>query len=163
MVAVKIIEREQFRIIGTKLETLLQETREQKIIPKHQQSFNERLKEVTGAVALPITYGVFIDPPNYNPDTDLFSWIAGVEVNADVVPLDGMIAYELPKATYAVMEYRGDIDTAGEAYDELFRWINNNSEYELAGSYGFEMYSTVHSPLERGTANFSLHFPIRKK
>jgi len=161
-VAVKVIERENLRIIGTKIDTLLQDTKEHMIIPKHQQSFNERLKDVNGAIGLPITYGVFIDPPNYNSDTDLFSWIASVEVSADMEPPVGMISYELPKATYAVLEYRGDIDRAGDAYGELYDWINN-SEYEQAGSYGFEMYSTISSPLERGTADFLLHFPIRKK
>ncbi|NOU71317.1 AraC family transcriptional regulator [Paenibacillus sp. LMG 31458] len=160
--AIKIIEREHSRIIGMKLETLLQDTREQMIIPKFQQSFNERLEEVNGTVGLPITYGVFIDPPNYNPDTDLFAWIAGIEVNHDVEPPVDMISYELPKATYAVLEYQGDIDRAGDAYGELYEWISN-SEYEQAGTFGFEMYSKVHSPLERGNADFLLHFPIKWK
>lgn len=159
---IKIIERKQTRIIGMKLETLLQDTREQMIIPKLQQSFYTRLNEVNGAIDLPITYGIFIDPPNYNPDTDLFTWIAGVEVNTDVEPPVGMISYELPKSTYAVLEYKGDIDRAGNAYGELYEWVNN-SEFEQAGSYGFEMYSKVHSPLERGFADFLLHFPIRHK
>ncbi|MGN7940943.1 GyrI-like domain-containing protein [Virgibacillus sp. 6R] len=159
---IKIVERKQTRIIGMKLETLLQETREQMIIPKFQQSFHTRLNEVNGAIGLPITYGIFIDPPNYNPDTDLFTWIAGVEVNTDVEPPLGMISYELPKAAYAVLEYKGDINSAGNAYGELYDWINN-SEFEQAGSYGFEMYSNVHSPLEQGFSNFLLHFPIRHK
>ncbi|WP_062052606.1 GyrI-like domain-containing protein [Bacillus sp. JCM 19034] len=159
---IKIIERKQLRIIGMKLETLLQDTREQKIIPEFQQFFNTRLNEINGAMGLPITYGIFIDPPNYNPDTDLFTWIAGVEVNTDVEPPVGMIEYELPKSTYAVLEYEGDNDSAGNAYGELYEWINN-SEFEQAGSYGFEMYSTVHSPLERGFSEFLLHFPIRDK
>ncbi|SEB92167.1 GyrI-like domain-containing protein [Paenibacillus sp. GP183] len=160
--AIRIIEREHSRIIGMKLETLLQDTREHQIIPKFQQSFNERLEEVSGVVGLPNTYGLFIDPPNYNPDTDLFTWIAGVEVSPYVEPPVGMISYELPNATYAVLEYQGDIDRAGDAYGELYEWINN-SEYEQAGTYGFELYSTVHSPLERGKAVFLLHFPIKHK
>ncbi|MEV5027749.1 GyrI-like domain-containing protein [Paenibacillus sp. LPE1-1-1.1] len=159
---IRIVERENFRIIGMKVETLLKDTREQQIIPKLQQSFNEKIEEVSGAVDLPITYGLFIDPPNYNPDIDLFTWIAGVKVSPDAeLPVD-MILYELPKATYAVLEYKGDIDRAGDAYGELFEWINN-SEYEQAGTYGFELYSKVHSPLERGNADFLLHFPIKHK
>ncbi|WP_077618224.1 GyrI-like domain-containing protein [Bacillus sinesaloumensis] len=159
---INVIERKQTRIIGMQLETLLQDTREQMIIPKLQQSFNARLNEIQGVIGLPITYGIFIDPPNYNPDTDLFTWIAGVEVNTNVEPPVGMISYELPKATYAVLEYKGDIDNAGSAYGELYEWITK-SEYEQAGSYGFEMYSTVHSPLERRLSDFLLHFPIKKK
>ncbi|CAG7657654.1 GyrI-like domain-containing protein [Paenibacillus allorhizosphaerae] len=159
---VRIVEREHFRIIGLKLETLLNETREQMLIPKLQQSFNEKLEEVNGAIDLPTTYGLFIDPPNYKPDTDHFTWIAGVKVSPDAEPPKGMISYELPRTTYAVLEYRGDIDRAGNAYGELYKWISN-SEYELAGTYGFELYSMVHSPLERGNADFLLHFPIKNK
>lgn len=160
--AVKIMERESFRIIGTKVDTLLKDTREQMIIPQHQQSFHERLKEVDGAIGLPITYGVFIDPPNYNPDTDPFSWIAGVEVHHDAEPPEGMISYELPKATYAVLDYKGDIDRAGNVYGQLYDWIIH-SEYVQAGSYGFEMYSKVYSMSERQNAEFLLYFPVRKK
>jgi AraC family transcriptional regulator len=159
---IKIVEIDQFHIIGLKQETLLRDTRDQMIIPKLQQSFNERLEEVKGILGFPNTYGVFIDPPNYNPDTDLFTWIAGVEVTPDAEPPVGMISYELPKATYAVLEYAGNIDRAGDAYGELSEWINN-SEYEQAGTYGFEMYSKVHSLFERGLADFLLHFPIRAK
>lgn len=160
--AIQIIEREQFRIIGMKLETLLRDTREQMLIPMLQQSFNKRLKEIKNAVGLPITYGVFIDPPNYNPDTDLFTWIAGVEVKPYAEPPIGMISYELTKATFAVLQYQGDIDNAGDAYGELYEWIRY-SEYEQAGTYGFEMYSKVHTPLERGKSVFLLHFPIKLK
>jgi AraC family transcriptional regulator len=159
---IKIVEREQIQIIGMKVETLLKDTRENMIIPKFQQRFNERLKEIDGEIGLPITYGIFIDPPNYNHETDLFTWIAGVEVKSDENPPFDMISYTLPKATYAVLEYQGDIDHAGNAYDKLYEWVSH-SEYELAGSYGFEMYSWVHSPLERGMAEFLLHYPIRQK
>ncbi len=159
---IKIVERKQSRIIGMKLEVLLQDTREHMIIPKFQKLFNTRLNEVNGAIGLPTTYGIFIDPPNYNPDTDLFTWIAGVEVNAGAEPPVDMIVYDLPKSTYALLEYKGDIDSAGNAYGKLYEWITN-SEFEQAGSYGFEMYSTVHSQLEQGFSNFVLHFPIRKK
>lgn len=160
VMTIKIIEREASHIIGMQLETLLQDTREQQIIPQLQQSFNKRVNEVHGAIGLPITYGIFIDPPNYNPDTDPFIWIAGVETSTDVEPPAGMISYDLPKATYAVLEYQGDIDKAGEAYDELYKWIHE-SEYEQVGTYGFELYSKIHSPLERRVADFLLHFPVK--
>ncbi|WP_248565427.1 GyrI-like domain-containing protein [Paenibacillus sp. L3-i20] len=61
------------------------------------------MTEVTGTQLPRLQYGVFIDPPNYNPDTDTFTWIAGVEVTADAVPPEGMISYKLPQATYAVL------------------------------------------------------------
>lgn len=159
---IRIVEREHFRIIGIKIETLLKDTKEQHIIPKLQQSFNEKITEVKDAINLPTTYGVFIDPANYNPKTDLFTWIAGVQVIPNAEPPVGMISFELPTATYAVLEYRGNMDRAGHAYGELYSWIKN-SEYEQVGTYGFELYNKIHSPLERGDADFLLHFPIKYK
>ncbi|MEH7225404.1 GyrI-like domain-containing protein [Bacillus sp. JJ1566] len=159
---IKIVERESVRIIGLKIETLLQDTRDQKIIPKLQQSFNKRLNEVAGAINLPTTYGIFIDPPNYNPDTDLFTWIAGVEVSLEAEPPIDMNSYEIPKGTYAVLEYHGDIDNAGSAYGELFDWIAN-SEYEQAGTFGFEKYPEEYNAYERKAASFLLHFPVNSK
>lgn len=160
--AVQLIEREAFRIIGLTLETMLHETREQMIIPKLQHTFHARIAEIDGAIGLPTTYGLFIDPPNWNPETEPFRWIAGVEVGGDVVPPADMVTYELPKATYAVLAYQGSIAEAGSAYDQLYRWISN-SEYELAGLVGFELYTTNESAVERGTADFLLHLPVRRR
>ncbi|WP_458125421.1 GyrI-like domain-containing protein [Paenibacillus sp. Z3-2] len=143
------------------VETLLKDTKEQMIIPKLQQSFNERKNEVPDPIGLPVTYGVFIDPPNYKPDTDLFKWIAGVEVRQDQSSTGDLVSYDIPAGLYAAYEYKGDIDQAGEAYGILFDWINQ-SEYELSGSYGFELYNGLYFGLERRTADFKLHFPIRK-
>lgn len=159
---IEIVEKEQTRIIGLKVETLLQDTKEHMIIPKLQQLFNYRLTEINGAIGLPTTYGVFIDPPNYNPDVDLFTWIAGVEVAPDAVPPVDMVCYDIPKATFAVIQYQGDIHDAGAAYGELFEWIGM-SDFEQADTYGFEMYPAIYSAIEQGNAEFKLHFPIRKK
>jgi len=159
---VKIVERERTRMMGLKVETLLKDTKEQMIIPKLQQTFNERLGEIPNSIGLPVTYGVFVDPPNYDPDTDLFSWIAGVEVNKEQDQVNDMVFYEIPEGTYAMYSYEGDIDDAGDAYGKLYEWINN-SEYEQSGTYGFEMYTVIHSALERRKANFKLHFPVRKR
>ncbi|WP_433752936.1 GyrI-like domain-containing protein [Paenibacillus amylolyticus] len=159
---IEIIERTETRIVGLKVETLLRDTKEQHIIPKLQQRFNEVVKEVPGAVNLPTTYGVFIDPQDYNPDTDLFTWIAGVECEFENELIEDMVSYVIPAGTYAVFHYEGNIDNAGSAYDQLYNWINE-SKYKQKGSYGFELYATIHSSLERRTSNFILHFPIEMK
>lgn len=159
---VQIISKDKLQIIGMRVETLLKDTREQMIIPRLQQQFNQRINEIKGAERLPITYGVFIDPPNYNPDTDLFTWIAGVEVSSETeLPYD-MIRYEIPAGTYAVLQYTGDIDNAGSAYDRLYHWVINSS-FQSAGTYGFEEYSTINSAVERIQADFKLHFPVETK
>ncbi|MDQ0232065.1 GyrI-like domain-containing protein [Metabacillus malikii] len=157
---IKIVERGPVRIIGMKIDTLLKDTREQHLIPKLQQAFHKKVSTIEGVIGLPTTYGIFIDPPNYNPDTDLFTWIAGVEATAEVeVPFD-MISYVIPQGSYAVLSYEGDIDNAGSAYDKLFEWIQD-SAYEQAGTFGFELYSEKHDVLERKSASFLLHFPVK--
>lgn len=161
-VNVEIVNRDKTSIVGLTVDVLLKDTKEQLIIPKLQQSFNEMVNEIEGAVALPVTYGVFIDPPNYNPHSDLFTWIAGVEVEEGVKPQEGMICYEIPSGTYAVLTYTGNIDNAGSAYDQLYTWISS-SEYELAGTHGFEMYMKNHSVPERQETEMKLHFPVNKK
>jgi AraC family transcriptional regulator len=159
---VHIIKKEKIQIMGMKVETLLKDTKEQMIIPKLQQQFNERVYEINGAKQLPVTYGIFIDPPNYNPSTDVFTWVAGVEVSDEFELPEKMIRYEIPEGTYAVLKYTGDIDNAGSAYDRLYNWVKNSS-YQLAGTYGFEEYSTIHSAIERKQADFKLHFPVKNK
>ncbi|MGM1047985.1 MAG: GyrI-like domain-containing protein [Bacillota bacterium] len=160
--SIEIVNRDKTRIVGLTVDVLLKNTKEQLIIPKLQQSFNERVNEIEGAVGLPVTYGVFIDPPNYNQHTDLFTWIAGVEVEEGFEPQEDMISYEIPGGTYAVLPYSGNIDNAGSAYDQLYTWISA-SEYEQTGTYGFEMYMKIHSAHERNDTEMRLHFPIIKK
>ncbi|MCI3919449.1 GyrI-like domain-containing protein [Paenibacillus sp. TRM 82003] len=159
---VEIINRPETRIVGFKVETLLKDTKEQHIIPKLQQRFNEIVTEIPSAVGLPVTYGVFVDPPDYKPDTDLFTWIAGVESKVEADSEQGLINFLIPAGTYAVIHYEGDLDNAGSAYDRLYHWVQG-SDYEMNGTYGFEMYSTFLSALERKTAAFRLHFPIKNK
>jgi AraC family transcriptional regulator len=159
---VQIIIKDKIKIAGLTVKTLLKETREQLIIPRLQQEFNQRINEIQGTIGVPITYGVFIDPPNYKPDTDLFTWIAGVEVGEDIDLPQDMIRYEIPSNKYAVLHYEGDIDNAGSAYDALYNGIKK-SEYKISNTYGFEMYTSIHSVFERKQANFKLHFPIVNK
>jgi AraC family transcriptional regulator len=159
---VKIIERRETRIVGLLVETLLSDTRENQIIPKLQQKFNSIVDQIPGAVGLPVTYGAFIDPPEYNPDTDLFTWIAGVEVGKEAEEDEGFISFVIPEGVYAELHYEGDIDNAGSAYGKLYEWIRN-SDYEQSGTFGFEMYSTNASSIERKKAEFILHFPVKRK
>lgn len=159
---IEIVEKDSIYLVGLRCETLLKDTREKLIIPKLQQAFNQRIDEINGLVNGPVTYGVFIDPPNYKPDTDLFTWIAAAEVREEYTKPDDMIYYQLPARKYAVIDYKGNIDDAGSAYDTLYRWIQG-TEYKIADLFGFEMYSYIHSAFERKQSDFKLHFPITLK
>ena len=106
-------------------------------------------------------YGIFIDPPNYNPNTDPFTWIAGVEVDDISSPPKEMKGYEFPEHFYAVTTYHGPKGGAGHIYDALYNWINQ-SNYELAANYGLEIYSNASDDIEPNNIKMELCFPIKK-
>lgn len=156
----RIIQKESFKVVGISLETLLKDEREQRNIPKLHQEFQKRITEInhrTNADHM----GIFVDPPNYDYRTDKFKWIAGVEVSSFSEIPEGMESITIPANTYACTTYRGTMDQAYLTYDFLYKWVEE-SEYELADTYGIEQY-----PQEKGEDEtvhiMDLMFPIKKK
>ncbi|WP_078553057.1 GyrI-like domain-containing protein [Bacillus alkalicellulosilyticus] len=154
----KIIKKEPFTVIGMTLETLLSVEREQKNIQKLFDTFNKRIIEIENRLG-DHAIGIFIDPPNYNPEADPFKWITGIEVSSSSIIPDGMESFEFPANTYACTTYQGGRDQAHYAYDYLYSWIID-SEYELADSYGIEIHQRQ---LKDDNIIMDLMFPIRKK
>ncbi|MGG3280032.1 GyrI-like domain-containing protein [Paenibacillus solani] len=154
----RIIEKQAFHVVGMTLETLLKDEREQRNIPKLFQTFEDRIEEVKNRSS-DHSIGIFIDPPNYNHETDKFRWIAGVEVlNSNDIP-DGMELFTFSANTYASTTYKGTKDATYRAYDFLYKWVNESEGYELADTYGIEQYLGSDEP---GTQYMDLMFPVRK-
>jgi predicted transcriptional regulator YdeE len=153
----RIVEKDSFKVIGMSLETLLQDEREQRNIPKLFDAFAKRMTEV-GNRNNDRSIGIFIDPPNYNPKTDKFKWIAGVEVSDDKDVPEGMEFYSFPKHTYACTTYRGSMDVAHQAYNYLYQWVKE-SEYTLADSFGIEYVLESNGD---GSVVMDLMFPVKK-
>ncbi|MCP1307335.1 GyrI-like domain-containing protein [Paenibacillus tyrfis] len=154
-----IIQKPSFMVVGVSLETLLQDEREQRNIPKLHQKFNERIAEITNRIN-DNAIGIFIDPPNYSYKLDKFKWIAGVEVTGmDELP-EGMEAVSFPANTYACVTYKGKKNQAYQAYDYLYQWVAE-SEYELADTYGVEHYKEYDE--ETAEEIMDLMFPVKKK
>lgn len=116
---VRIENKDALKIIGIPLSVLLIEEREKKLITALHDIFDERVHEVKNRMNPLKGYGIFIDPPNYNPNTDLFTWIAGVEVDDISGPPKEMKSYEFPEHFYAVTTYHGPKGEAGHIYDAL--------------------------------------------
>lgn len=154
----RIIEKQAFSVVGMSLETLLRDEREQRNIPKLFQTFEDRIEEVKNRSS-DHSIGIFIDPPNYNHETDKFRWIAGVEVlNGHDIP-NGMELYTFPANTYVCTTYKGPSDTTYHAYDFLYNWINESQDYGLADTYGIEQYLGSDDP---GTQFMDLMLPVKK-
>ena len=93
---VGIEKKDALKIIGIPLSVLMIEEREKKLITALHDIFDERVHEIKNRMNPLKGYGIFIDPPNYNPNTDLFTWIAGVEVDDISSPTKEMKSYEFP-------------------------------------------------------------------
>lgn len=154
----KIKQEDSFKVVGMSLETILKDERENHDIPRLHQNFEKRISEIKNRKSdTPV--GIFIDPPNYNPQTDPFKWIAGVEVSrVEDIP-SGMESITIPANTYVYTTYKGKIEQGFRAYDYLYGWLDK-SDYELADRYGVERYIEMH---DDGTEVMNLMFPVKKR
>lgn len=151
-----------FKVMGMKLSVLLRDERRKKLITTLHDDFNKRVDEIHNRINPTVGYGVYIDPPNYNPDTDPFTWIACVEVDDLSNPPEGMEGFEFPENRYAITTYEGPKGEAGNLYDALYRWIDQ-SEYQIAADYGLEVYHDDVDDTEIDHMKMELWFPIKKK
>jgi len=151
----KIIENSGFTIVGMKCETTMIDKDE--TIPKIVDEFHmKRMGEVEDRINAPTAYGVFIDPPNWDPETEPFTWITAVEVESgDKVP-EGMISKTIPAHTYAAVYYDPKTMTMNP-YIDLHRWINEQGYTQIEG-FGFE----VHTSYEGDNTPYTLHLPVQK-
>src|SRR5690625_2240974 len=151
-----------FKVIGITLTVILREARKKNLITHLHEQFNNRVHEINHRINHNIGYGIFIDPPNYHPDTDPFTWIAGVEVNNISNPPEGMEGFKFPENLYAITTYQGPKGGAGILYDKLYNWVSN-SEYIIASNYGLEVYSDDSNDVEQDYMKMELWFPIKKR
>lgn len=159
---IRIEKKDSFKVIGMTLSVILSEEREKKLITALHDNFSERIHEIKNRIEPLKEYGIFIDPPNYNPISDPFTWIAGVEVEDISDPPKEMKSFEFPKQLYAITTYEGPKGEAGSIYDALYTWINQ-SDYEIAADYGLEIYSSVSDKLGPNDIHMDLYFPIKEK
>lgn len=160
---VKIVQKPSFRVTGMTCTTTLKETRENNTIPKlMDEFFGNHVHEIQHIKQPVQSYGISIDPPSYDPNTDEFQWIAGVEVDAEQ-EISGMITREFPENTYAVVCYRGHLRDLWRAYDYFYEEWLPYSEYKLADTYSFEYMDERFKGAEAEENVVDLYFPIQPK
>ncbi len=154
----KIVEKEAFTVMGV-AKTFNTETAYAKIPQfwaEHYQT--DKCKVVCGM------YGMCIDSGNGGEFEYL---IADNYMPWNEIP-EGFVARTVPKSTWAVFPCKGAMpkslqDVNTKIYSE---WLPNCREYEIAGGYNIEMYS---SPAEfpKGTADENYYseiwIPLKKK
>jgi len=150
----KIIEKPSFTVVGMKCDTTMIE--KDTIIPKLVDEFHlERMREVQDRINAPTAYGLFVDPPNWDPEVEPFTWITAVEVSDDARIPEGMIRKTVPAHTYATVYYDPNYMNMNP-YIDLHRWINEQGYKQIEG-FGFE----THTSYEGASTPYTLHLPIQ--
>lgn len=116
--------------------------------------FLPRVKEIPSAVHPEVSYGV---EGNFDEETGVFDYVAGVEVSdADDIP-EGMAVWEVPENTYAV--FPCSLRNLGETLEWIQQSWFPESEYQLAAGPMFEYYDTDFDPIEQTMA---MYVPVTK-
>lgn len=151
----QIVELDEIKLAGRSCST----TMEQKDvkIPNMVEAFHVGdIQNISNRINAPSSYGMYIDPPNWDPDKDEFTWVAAVEVSSlEELPL-GLEGKVIPAGRYASLRYNPVEHKELEPYSYLYRWIKE-SGYEQVGDFGFEYYE----PFAGVNTEYTLYFPIK--
>jgi AraC family transcriptional regulator len=151
----KIVERGAFTVAGLRYEG----RNEHGEVPAMWDRFLPRVGELGVAPGQPFTaYGVARAIAGV-PVEEKWEYLAGVEVAslADLSP--GMVGWEIPALTYAVLPAY-DVPEIGPVSDYFFQqWLPNSAEYAMGDGPMIEVY-----PDTFGTDGLiHLYFPVRRK
>ena len=132
----RLESREAFTVVGLKCRSRMQEG----VIPKLWDDFNKVCAGIPHTVTDRTAYGICYYEDSDTPDSEEFSYLAGVEVSsAEDIPA-GMEAISIPAHEYAVFEHRGPLDSLGQTYQFIHgNWLPG-SIYEKVGTLDFELY-----------------------
>ncbi len=126
---VELKERKAFSVMG-----IQDRGSSSEFIPPMWKKLMVRYDELKEEIVSQASYGICFD---MNKTTKEFNYLAGFEVNKDEKPLDGMIIYTIPEATYAVITCT--LPKLTKAYKAVGDWIIENG-YKEIGMLEFELY-----------------------
>jgi AraC family transcriptional regulator len=151
---VQIVQRPAFKVAGLRHEGLGQQGE----IPAMWDVFLPRAKELVGEqTQSPVFYGIARSIEGI-PEDVAWEYLAGAEVESfDNLPA-GMVGWEVPALTYAVLPARGvpEIDPVSNYFYQ--EWLPQ-SEYEGDAPVMVEVYPETFSEDQI----MYLHFPVRRK
>ncbi|MRG87196.1 GyrI-like domain-containing protein [Salinibacillus xinjiangensis] len=154
MINQRVVELNQLQVIGMSCDTTMDE-KDTKVPRLVNEFHSEYIHEVRNRINAPKSFGIFIDPPNWDPETEAFTWIAGVEVtDLEQIP-KGMVGKTIPAHKYVVLDYHPQTDDINP-YQFIHNWLKD-AGYEQTGNFGFSVY---HPYTGEDTA-YSLHIPIK--
>jgi predicted transcriptional regulator YdeE len=136
----RIEQKGAFRVAGLRYEG----RREHSEIPALWDRFIPRADELIGDPSHFVAYGVARALPNF-PEGDTFEYLAGTKVaSLDNLPT-GMVGWEIPALTYAVLPAH-DVPDIGPVSDYFHReWLPQSQEYETGEGLMIEHYPETYS------------------
>lgn len=140
----KLITKPAFHIIGYELKTKNENGQNNKDIPEFWQQFmkNKLGCNIPNPINQNVELGICTD---FNPKTNEFVYIIGMEVNEGSQPLEGMVYRSFPEQEYAVFttpKANGDTFTASiqSTWNNIYTEWFPKSGFEHSGGTEFELY-----------------------
>lgn len=124
-------------------------------IPDLWKEFFPRLTELGVTPAHLTCYGVM----RMSTSPDQFEYLAGVQIDSKMTLPAGMVRWQTPSQTYAVLQVNG-LQNLMHGFDSFYHiWLPASQEYVRADGPEFELYPETYSDDQV----LYLYFPIRRK
>ncbi|MBC7918684.1 MAG: AraC family transcriptional regulator [Rhodoferax sp.] len=149
----KIVQREAFQVVGTKI-TTNPATPE---IPALWQKFAPRMSEVTAVTEPKVSYGVM---QNFDPQKGTLEYMAGVSVTSLAHVPDGMTSIDVPPNTYAVFD--ASMATIEEVFCHIYEKWFPTSNFEHVKAPYFERYDERFDPAV-STSVIEVYIPVKAR
>jgi predicted transcriptional regulator YdeE len=148
---IKIVERSTFTVVGLKYRG----KNENNEIPQLWQVLDPRTGEIEKMVDDTAAYGI---SANMDMESGEFDYVAGFEVSsAEEVP-EGMIAFEVPAARYAV--FSTTLPRIGETFHNAYHTWLPEAGLEPSGGPELELYGEQFNPADPSSV-FDLYIPVK--
>ena len=147
----KIVDRPAFTVVGVKYHG----KNENNEIPQMWQAFGPWAAKIQHIVNPSICYGI---SANMDQSTGEFDYIAGVEVDSVADIPEGMVTWDLPGGTYAVVTCT--LPTIGETFQYIYHTWLPQSGYQCTGTPDYELYDEKFDPQDP-SSTFDLYIPIK--
>ncbi len=151
----QIVQKGAFRVAGTRYEG---RNEHGKIPAMWDSEFLPRMGELAGIQVGQEVYGVARALPSFAQD-GRFEYLAAVEVRSFENLPQGMVGWEIPAQTYAVLAAH-DVPGIGPALNYFYReWLPQSKEFEGTDGPMLEVYTEA---FERDLTIY-LYCPVRRK
>lgn len=147
----QIVKKDAFTVVGVRISTKPKSNEITQLWQRH----GERLSEVQHVAEPNAAYGVM---ETTDMEAGVLEYMAGMAVTKVDDVREGMSSWEIPAATYAVVETT--LPEIGQAFDFLHgEWIPA-SHYDHGGSPEFEYYGPDFSPHDPAS-KLSVYIPVK--